>query len=311
MATSSTSTTAAPTTTVPESFTWPAEGGPDRYAVVHEELVQFPALEGTRVLDIPDVRAGIVLGDELLFAVNGVSGTWIWPPQLGSDMDAPGGEEPVSLLIGQTGTETGTWFHDAAVIDGRQLVLYREIESETDPIQERMMLNGIRDGETVELFDKFERRDGLFLEEMEATIGDAALASDRIAVLFAFGDSTWIEWYDLRGNPVDHPPSLEALEGTVLEIAIADDKLAVGVETELHRLITHLWIVDLATGELIGPMIQDVAGQSLRNLAFDGRWLTATIAGPEGEPMGSYFADMTSQTAEITSIPMAIAPARG
>lgn len=311
VATSSTSTTAAPTTTVPESFTWPAEGGPDRYAIMYEELVQFAGLEGTRVLDIPNVRAGVVFGDELLFAVNGVSGTWIWPPQLGSDMNVLGGAEPVRLLIGQTGTETGTWFHDAAVIDGRQLVLYRAIESETDPIQERMMLYGIQDGQAVELFDKFERRDGLFQEELGAPIGDAALASDRIAVLFAFGDSTWIEWYDLRGNPVDRPPSLEALEGTVLEIAIADDKVAVGVETDLHRLITHLWILDLATGELSGPMIRDVAGQSLRNLAFDGRWLTATIAGPEGEPIGSYFADTTSQSAEITRIPVAIAPARG
>lgn len=311
VATSSTSSTAAPTATVPESFIWPAEGGPDRYAVMYEELVQFAGLEGTRVLDIPNIRAGVVLGDQLLFAVSGLSGTWIWPPQPGSDKEVPGGEEPVSLLIGETGTETETWFHDAAVIDGRQLVLYREIESETDPIQERMMLYSGQDGQAVELFDKLERQDGLFQEELEAPIGDAALASDRTAVLFAFGDSTWIEWYDLRGNPVNRPPSLEALEGTVLEIAITDDKLVLGVEPDLHRLITQLWILDLASGELSGPMIQDVAGQSLRNLAFDGRWLTATIAGPEGEPIGSYFADMTSQTVEITSIPVAIAPARG
>lgn len=308
--TSSTPSTTVPSTTAPEVFVWPMENGPDRYAVIEKDQVQTVGLADNDILDIPNIRAGIIIGNELLFGLDGASGTWIWPARPGMEMEAPGGQEPVSLLIGQTGTETSAWFHDAAMVDGRPMILYREIESETDPIQARMVLYDLQSGETVELFDKFTRRDGLSQEEQEAPIGDAALASDRIATLFAFGDSTWIEWYDLGGNAIAGPQNLETLDGTTLEIASADDKMVLGVETELHRLITDLWVVDLQTGELTGPIIYDTDGQSLHGLTFDGRWLTATIIEPSGEPVGSYFADVTDQTVEISTSPIAIAPAR-
>jgi hypothetical protein len=190
------------------------------------------------------------------------------------------------------------------------MILYVEIGSETDPIQERMMLYDLQSGQAVQLFNKSTRRDGLSQEEQEAPIGDAALASDKVATLFGVGDSTWIEWYDLGGNPIAGPESLETLDGTTLEIAIADNKIVLGLDTELNRLITHLWIADLQTGELTGPIIYDTDGQSLHGLAFDGRWLTATIIEPSGEPVGSYFADVTDQTVEISTNPIAIAPAR-
>jgi hypothetical protein len=262
------------------------------------------------ILDIPSLRAGIIVGDEMLFGLNQASGIWVWPARPGTEMQAPGGNEPVSLLVGQTGTETSAWFHDAAIVDGRPVILYREIESETEPIQQRMMLYDLQSGQAAQLFDKFTRRDGLSQEELEAPIGDAALDSDRIATLFAFGDSTWIEWYDLEGNPIAGPQGLETLDGTTLEIAIADNKIVLGVETELNRLITELWIADLVTGELTGPIVHDTEGQSLHALAFDGRWVTATIIQTNGEPVGSYFADITNQTSQASTSPIAIAPAR-
>lgn len=303
------STTVVPPT-APESFVWPLGNGPERYAVIERDQVQTVGLADNDSLDIPNVRTGIIIGDEMLFGTNEASGVWIWPARPGMEMQAPGGQEPVGLLIGQTGTETSAWFHDAAIIDGRPMILYREIESETDPIQQRMMLYDLQNGQTVQLFDKFTRRDGLSLEEQEAPIGEAALASDRIATLFAFGDSTWIEWYDLEGNSISGPESLDSLAGATLEIAIADNKMVLGVETELHRLITHLWVADLQTGELTGPIVYDTDGKSLHDLAFDGRWATATIIEPGGEPVGSYFADITNQTSEVSISPIAIAPER-
>ena len=301
------STTAIPPT--PESFVWPLGNGPERYAVIEADQVQTVGFGDHNMLDIPSLRAGVIVGDEMFFGLNQASGVWVWPARPETEMQAPGGSEPVSLLIGQTGTETSAWFHDAAILDGRPVILYREIESETEPIQQRMMLHDLQTGQTAHLFDKFTRRDGLSQEELEAPIGDAALASDRIAALFAFGDSTWIEWYDLEGNPIAGPESLGTLDGT-LEIAIADNKMVLGVETELNRLITELWIADLVTGELTGPIVHDTEGQSLHALAFDGRWVTATVIQPSGEPVGSYFVDITNQKSEVGTNPIAIAPAR-
>lgn len=303
------STTAIPPT-APESFVWPLGNSPERYAVIEADQVQMVGLGDHNILDIPSLRAGIIVGDEMLFGLNQASGIWVWPARPGTEMQAPGGNEPVSLLVGQTGTETSAWFHDAAIVDGRPVILYREIESETEPIQQRMMLYDLQSGQAAQLFDKFTRRDGLSQEELEAPIGDAALDSDRIATLFAFGDSTWIEWYDLEGNPIAGPQGLETLDGTTLEIAIADNKIVLGVETELNRLITELWIADLVTGELTGPIVHDTEGQSLHALAFDGRWVTATIIQTNGEPVGSYFADITNQTSQASTSPIAIAPAR-
>ena len=78
-------------------------------------------------LGIRGVRTGVLMGDVFLFAVDGVFGTWIWPPGLGVEMDAPGGDETVGLLIGQAGTEISTWFHDAGVVAGQPTVIYSEI----------------------------------------------------------------------------------------------------------------------------------------------------------------------------------------
>ena len=312
-ATTSSTSPASSTTAIPpppESFVWPLGNGPGRYAVIEADQVETVGLGDHNMLDIPRLRAGVIVGDELIFGLNQASGVWVWPARPGTEMQAPGGNESVSLLIGQTGTETAGWFHDAAIVDGRPVILYREIESETEPVQERMMLYDLQTGQAVELFDKVTRRDGLSQKELEAPIGDAALGSDRIAALFAFGDSTWIEWYDLEGNPIAGPEALGTLDGTPLEIAIADNKMVLGVETGLNRLITELWIADLVTGELTGPIVHDTEGQSLHALAFDGRWVTATIIQPSGEPVGSYFADITNQTSEVSTSPIAIAPAR-
>ena len=311
MTTSSTSpasSTSVVSPTTPELFVWPLEDGPDRYAVIEKDRIQPVGFADSDILAIPNVRTGVIIGDEMLFGLEDASGVWIWPPKSG--MEIPGGQEPIGLLVGQTGTETSPWFHDAAVVEGRPMILYGEIESETDPNEVRMILYDLQSGQTVQLFDKFTRRDGLSQEEQGAPIADAALASDRIAALFAFGDTTWIEWYDLEGSSIAPPESLEAIDGTILEIAIAEDKIVLGVETELHRLITQVWMADLQTGEITGPFIHATSGQSLHHLAFDGRWLTATITEPSGAPVGSYFADTTNQTAEVSTHPIAIAPAR-
>jgi len=276
--TSPRSSTSVVSPTTPELFVWPLEDGPDRYAVIEKDRIQPVGFADSDILDIANVRTGVIIGGEMLFGREDASGVWIWPPRPG--METPDGQEPIGLLVGQIGSETSPWFHDAAIVDGRPMILYREIESETRPIEERMILYDLQSGQTFQLFDKSTRLDGLSQEEQEAPIADAALASDRIATLFVFGDTTWIEWYDLEGSPIAPPESFETIDGTALEIAIADDKIVLGVETELHRLITQAWIVDLQTGEITGPFTHETDGQSLHDLAFDGRWLTATIIEP-------------------------------
>lgn len=309
--TSSTSTTAAPTTTVPEGFTWPGSDGPDRYAVLADEQIQLVGFGNDGTLDIPSARTGVILGDDLIFGPNDPSGVWIWPPRPDDETAAPGGQDEASILIGEPDTGTSVWFHDAKVVGSNPLVLYREEESEATPIVERMMLYDLSDGQQTLLFDKATRRDDVGEDELVGSvIGDAALHSDGFAALFGFGDSTFIEWYDLGGNPEPSPPGVDSVEGTVLELAIADDKLVLGVETEFPLGITQLWMVDLETDEVTGPINHEVEGQSLRDLAFDGRWLTATIYGSSEEKVGSYFADFTNATAETSDDPVVIAPAR-
>lgn len=292
------STSSAPVTTTPEPPTTTAPAlvdipidpsGP--FAVITADSVEFFRGETHDVLDIPDVRKGVVLGDQLIFGLNGSSGVWVWPAEPGSETQVPGGSEMVSLLIGQTDTETSAWFEDAASVDGRDLILFREIESETDPIEEGMMILDVVDGDTGLVFDKANRRDDLLYEEVAmAFIGDAALTSDGIVALFGFGDATWIEPYDLTGERLPDL-DIEGVEGIVLELDAADHLLALGVETEFHVGIQEIWLVDLVTGELTGPYTHYVEGESLRDLAFDGTTITAGIQDPGGNRIGLWMFD--------------------
>lgn len=308
----STSMSTLPPTTVDPDSTWPVDGGPDKFAVISDTQIQPIGFGDDKVLEIPDTRTGVIVGDDLLLGLNRASGVWLWPPSSEENTTTPSGQEPLELLVGQAGTETATWFYDASLVGNNPLVLYGEIESETEPIEQRMMLYDISDGQHTELWDKATRRDDLGGDELTyAPIGDAAIHSDGFAALFAFGDSTWIEWYDLGGNPETSPAGVDSVEGTVLELAIAEDKIVLGVETEFPRLITHLWVVDLATGEVSDPLIHDVEGQSLNRIAFDGQWVTATIIDSAGDPVGSFYADVDNNTTEVSDQPVSVALARG
>lgn len=284
-------TTTAPvvTTTTPELVEVPiSPSGP--YAVITADSVEFHG-ETTTVLDIPDVRKGAVLGDRFIFGLNGSSGVWVWPAAPGSETRVPGGTEMVSLLVGQTDTETSAWFEDAATVDTRDLILFREIESETDPIEERMMILDVVEDDTSLVFDKVNRRDDLLYEEVAmAFIGDAALTSDGVVALFGLGDATWIEPYDLTGERLPDL-DIEGVEGIVLELDAADQLLALGVETEFHAGIQEIWIVNLLTGELTGPYRHDLEGESLRDLAFDGTTITAGIQDSGGNRIGLWVFD--------------------
>jgi hypothetical protein len=299
-------TTAPPvTTTLPELVEVPAAPtGP--FAVITADSVELHGAT-TEVLDIPDVRSGVILGDRFVFGLNGFSGVWVWPAEPGAETQAPGGTEMVSQLIGQTGTETSAWFHDAATVDGRELILFREIASETDPIEERMMILDVADGDTSVVFDKLTRRDDLTYEEVAmAYIGDAALTSDGVVALFGIGESTWIESYDLAGARL---PDLEfeGIEGIILELDAAGDLLALGVEPVFPEGIQEVWLVDLQTDEMAGPHRHDVDGESLRDLSFDGTTITAGIQDSSGNRIGLWMFDgsevHTSTDPAIVALP--------
>ncbi len=287
-----TATTTIPvTTTNPEPVEVPVDpSGP--FAVITATSVELFREETHDVLDIPDVKAGVILGDQFIFGLNGFSGVWVWPAQPGSETAVPGGTELVSLLVGQTDTETSAWLEDAATVDARDLILFREIESETDPIEERMMILDVVEGDTSLIFDKATRRDDLLYEEVAmAFIGDAALMSDGVVALFGFGDATWIESYDLTGTRLPDLDVLDGLDGIILELDAADHLLALGVETVFHAGIQEVWIVDLVSGELAGPYSHTVEGESLRDLAYDGEIVTAGIQDSNGDRIGLWVFD--------------------
>ena len=289
----------------PEILAWPGEA-PERFALVTAESVTLSVQGTCQDLDIPNVRAGAIIDGQFLFAVEGVSGTWVWPPEAGlvdADLHAPGGTERVGLLIGQAGTEVSTRYDDAAIVAGQPVVIYREIETAVSPQTERLMLLELESGESRLLFDKATRRDGLTGEEREAVMVDVAVAGDMVAVLFGVGDSTWLEWYDLDGNPIAGPFDADIIPGTVLEIAGADGQVALGAEPDLHRLITEVTVIDLNTGQVRNRWTHDVAGHHLRNLEFDGRWVTATINSTDGSPIAVYLIDTVTGVSSDEEVP--------
>jgi hypothetical protein len=301
-----TSFTSSTTTAVePEALAWPGEA-PERFALVTAESVTL-LVQGTRQdLDIPNVRAGAIIDGQFLFAVEGVSGTWVWPPEAGladADLRAPGGAERVGMLIGQAGTEVSTRYDAAAIVAGQPVVIYREIDTAVWPQTERLMLLELESGESRLLFDKATRRDGLTGEEREAFMAEVTVAGDMVAVLFGVGDSTWLEWYDLQGNPVADPFDADIIPGTVLEIAGADDLIVLGVEPEVHRLITEVMVVDLDSGRVRNQWTHDVAGHHLRNLEFDGRWVTAAIHQTDGPPIAVYLIDTVTGVSADEEVP--------
>lgn len=305
-ATSQTPLTSSTTTAVDSDLLeWPGEP-PEQFAVVTAESVAL-LVQGTRQdLDIPNVRAGAIVDGQFLFAVEGVSGTWVWPPDAGlvnADLPAPGGTERVGLLIGQVGTEVSTRYDDAAIVAGRPVVIYREVDTAVSPQTERLMLLDLESGESRLLFDKAARRDGLTGEEQEALMADVTVAGGTVAVLFGVGDSTWLEWYDLQGKPIADPFDADIIPGTVLEIAGADGQIALGAEPDLHRLITEVTVIDLNTGQVRNRWTHDVAGHHLRDLEFDGRQVTATIHSTDGPPIAVYLIDTVTGVSSDEEVP--------
>ena len=301
-----TPTTSLATTTTSPATGWLSDDPPQTYATISSDSVVFVREGTTDVLQLPNLRSGIILDDSLIFALSTTSGTWIWPPLHGSEEKVPDGEEPVSRLIGQPAGEVTAWFHDAARVDDRPVALYSEIESETDPIELRMMLFDLATGESTLVFDKLRRRPSLSGEEAaDAFVIDAVIANDQVAVLFGFGDGTWVEWYGIDGQPLEALQVVDSIEGTILDLAAAGDLLAVGVETDLHRNMDRVWVVDMTSATVTGsvdpvfdpdrlrvPAEPDVSRASLSELSFDGRWVTAKVQSVEGETLGVFGADI-------------------
>lgn len=277
---------------MPSVFEWPFSEGPETFVVVWEDSVRYHSFDDTQVLDIPSVRAGTLLDGRLVFALSDNYGTWTWPPDWGIEMNVPGGSEAVGLVVAQAGMETSTWFHDAVIMGDRAVVLYREIFTESEPQAERLMFRTIdppiltQHVFVVEVFEKTTRRPGLFDEEKDAFFVDAAIGTDRIVVVFGVGDGTWLEWYELNGQPVDGP-ALDTY-GTIIDVAIAGNEMVIGLETELHQGVKEALVLNLETGEPEGPYPLGSDDGLISDLQFDGEWITASVWDVGGIPVGVY-----------------------
>ena len=302
-------TTLPPTSStveVADEFMWPGTD-PDGYAVVYGDRVEVVDPDGITILDIAGVRSGAMVGDQFVYALQGFFGTWVWPERPGLEGPQPAGGEKVSMLIGQAGTEIHTWFHNVAVIDGRPTVIYSEIETEAEGQPERVMLYDLETAEIRQLFDRVSRRPGLSGEEQEAWIASASFGGDRFVVLLGFGDSTWLEWYDINGQPIDDPFDQSVFPGEVAEALLSPtgETLAVTIETGLHQPIRELLVIE-TSGDMVGDWRIEDPTASLYGLDTDGRYVTAGLMS-EANPSGMIIVDLADSQANHLSTPARIA----
>lgn len=308
--------TADSETTMP---TWPAPTVPGRegivaslpadrpytFAAIFDDSVQIVEGEWWDALDIPAVDIGRLWNGQFVYSVTGVDRAWRWSPNSGGEVPSPGGTEPGVQQLRLVDPTLTTRLYDVATAGGEPTVIYSEIDPSTAPATERLHAYDLGIGHKRLLFDKATRRDGLNGEEQDAFIGDVAMGRESFVVLFGVGDGTWLEWYDLEGRPIDDPlpdgvplPA-GATEGAVLEVAMEGDLLAIGFESQLHRLITEVWLVDVTTGEVLSTLTHAEDGESLFDLDVDGWWLSAAVRGPDNDQVGVYLADLATDAVHI------------
>jgi len=304
--TAGTATSSTTTSTVPGFFEWPGDP-PQQYALIRDQVAQLVDGGSKIELDIGGISTGALVDGKLVFALEGVNGTWVWPAPPDFQGATTGGPTPAGLMIAQGSViESTTRFHDVAVLAGRPTVIYSEIETEISPQKERLMLWDLEADEPKLLFDKFDRRGGLLGEEATAILADVAHVGDRLAVLFTLEDRTWLEWYDVAGNPLVEAPTPISVAGTALELAAAGDVLVVGAGIDADRLVTEFSAINVETGSTAGVWSSGVADEFLRNLDCDGRWISAAVYTPEGRRRGALIVDVQSGVATVVDVPASI-----
>lgn len=243
---------------------WPGRG-PSRYAVVDDNGVIVVEGEDRYALsDLPDSpTAGGFVGEALVFSVGCCDGIWIWDYQ-SSDI--------AERAVGGNGTRT--ILHGVASHRSESGFFYTTPSDQPDDVPDVMFYDDAQE-QADRFLDTSEQLDQTPEEEKSASVGSIVVTPQRVGVLFAFGDNTWVEWYTHSGQPTESPfPGIEQ-DGTALELALAPqgDVLAVGREERLHQGISTVEVTGL-DGDHRSYSVPDV--QSLRQLQFDGNYLTAS-----------------------------------
>ncbi|MFP3883346.1 MAG: hypothetical protein ACLFWH_13645 [Actinomycetota bacterium] len=210
----------------------------------------------------PPVAGGFV-DEKLVFSVGCCDGIWVWDYQTS-----------VTAELVVEGNSDRTILHGVAPIWDEPGFFYTTPSDQPGDIPDIMFYNVI-DEQPHQFLDTSERASASSEEEQSASVGSIVATQDRIGILFAFGDSTWVEWYTETTEPAESPfPAVE--EGdTVLELALAPagDTLAVGREEQLHQGVSTIEVMEAGRDDN-SYSVPDV--QALRQLQFDGRYVTAS-----------------------------------
>lgn len=281
----STSTTSASPDTTTTLTTQPPEGDsgwpddpPDRYAVAGEEqiaVVESEERSSVEGLEGSPVAAGFV-EDRLFFSVGCCDGIWVW------DFTQAGEEEPVQVVSGES-AERVVELHGVTDSGTRRGFFYTERSDEPDGGPQQMMFYDTATGESEVFLELVTRRPDLSGEEETAPVGAVSAGLDRIVMLFSVGDHTWLEWYDHQGQP-DEGPSQPGDGDTILDVSMSGDSFVIGTERSLHAGITDISVVD-HDGETIDTF-SIPEDQSLRDLDYDGRWVSGSLHENTGDTPG-------------------------
>lgn len=269
-ATTTTTEPPEPTTT----STGPPEGGlewpanpPSQYAVVDGgQLVVIQDGERREADSLPDEpAAGGFVDDVIYFSLGCCGGIWQW------EYSHDGEVVPV---VGEQSDEQTT-LH-GVVDSGQQAGFFFSEGGDRAGDTADLMFYDLATGDTQEFFSAAERRPNLSEEEQTAAVGKVVATDELVGVLFAFGDSTWIEWYTHTGESAESPFGDIGETETVLDLALTPEgsMLAVGIEEELNQGIATVHVVGTDGS---GDVYSLPEGQSLRDLRFDGRYVTASL----------------------------------
>ena len=288
-------------TTLATPFVWPGDA-PGRFAAIYQERIELTIPTGNETLDISDVYAAAIIDDGFVFATRASQGIWVWPPLPESSLtSAPAGTTQATVLVPQPAPAVTVRLLDAGLVDGQQSILYVETDTEAEGEPERLMIFDVAGRDARPLFDMSTRRPGLSGEEStQASVAAASIGEQHIAVLFGFGDSLWIEWYDHRAQPTTSPFPVDLVPGLIVEVALPSvgGGAVVAVETELGKPIRELYLID--NGAIAGFWTSSNADSSIGRLAYEGRWIVALQASHGAQSL--IIVDLVLETIEFPEV---------
>ena len=268
--------------TLATPFVWPGDA-PERFAAIYQERIELTTATGNQTLDISNVYAAAIIEDSFVFATRASQGIWVWPPLPQDELtSAPSGTTRATALVPQPTPAVTVRLLDAGLVDGHQSILYVETDTEADGEPERLMIFDVAGRDGRPLFDMSTRRPGLSGEEStQVSIAGASIGEQHIAVLFGFGDSRWIEWYDHLAQPTTSLFPVDLVPGLIVEVVLPSvgGRAVVTVETELWEPIRELYLID--NGAIAGFWTSSDADSSIGRLAYEGRWIVARQASEE------------------------------